>query len=386
MLAVTGVQIFSKKFLSLFCWQATHSYKVVCTLHLQPVLKTTLRKKMKPLNKKNKIIWSVDPTQDPAAAKNIIKELKVWATRLNCDVQPVSIFSLSTLNLPMEISFLWKDKLKEIAKKSMTLYLKKAQAKGFLPPDLVFISAQSSRKMATEMASYAEVENAQLVVANTRAMKTWNPFRLGSFAETLVATSLVPVLLLNPSAVASAKIPSILLPTDFSLTSKNILVTLKPWAKAFKSKIFLYNQVPTPNINLAEFNGIGQSDGLNLQLKEVEKLRLEKGAEWMSFLQSQNIRSSLLVERQQEYLAADILEVARKNKISLIAIANQSGPVKQAFLGSVARDILLHAKCPVLIFYRPKTNRKPVIPAKQKINGKYLTSKNTSIQSEVQHA
>lgn len=45
---------------------------------------------MKSLSRKNKIIWSVDPTQDPAAAKNIIKELKVWAKHLNCDVQPVS--------------------------------------------------------------------------------------------------------------------------------------------------------------------------------------------------------------------------------------------------------------------------------------------------------
>ena len=340
---------------------------------------------MKSLGKKNIIIWSVDPTQDPANAKNIIKELKVWAKHLNCDVQPVSIFSMSFLNLPMEMSFLWKDKLEEIARKSMTLYLKKAQAKDFLPSDLVFISSQSNRKMATEMAKYAEVKNAQLVFANTRAMKTRNPFLMGSFAETLVATSRVPVLLLNPSAMASAKIPSILLPTDFSLTSKNALVKLEPWAKAFNSKILLYNQVQTPNLYLADFNGIGRTEGLNLELKDVEKLRLRKGARWMSLLQSQNIKSSLLVERQRKYLAADILEAAKKNKVSLIAVANRSGPVSQALLGSVARDILLHAKCPVLIFFQPKTIRKRAVKAKQKTSGNYLTSKDSSIQTEVQH-
>ncbi len=341
---------------------------------------------MKSLSKKNQIIWSVDPTQNPADAKNVIKELKIWAKRLNCDVQPVTIFSLSTLNLPMEMSFLWKDKLKEIAQKSMIQYLKKTQAKGFLPPDLVFISSQSNRKMATEMAKYAEVKNAQLVFANTRAMKTWKSFRMGSFAETLVATSRVPVLLLNPSALVSTKIPSILLPTDFSLTSKDALVKLEPWVKAFNSKILLYNQVQTPNINLADFNGIGQTEGLNLELKNVEKLRLRKGAEWMSLLQSQNIKSSLLVERQQKYLAADILEAARKNKVSLIALVNRSGPVTQALLGSVARDILLYAKCPVLIFYRPTAIPKHIAEAKQKSNGKHLPSKDTSIQSEVRNS
>ncbi|MBC7538491.1 MAG: hypothetical protein H7281_06705 [Bacteriovorax sp.] len=34
---------------------------------------------MTSLSKKNKIIWSFDPTQDPAEAKNITKELKILA-------------------------------------------------------------------------------------------------------------------------------------------------------------------------------------------------------------------------------------------------------------------------------------------------------------------
>ncbi len=338
-------------------------------------------------NKKNKIIWSVDPTQNPAEAKNIIKELKIWAKHLKCEVQPVSIFSKSTLNFPIEMAFPWKDKLQEVAQRSITRYLKKTQAKGFLPPELVFVPALSNRKMASEMAKYAEKRNAQLIFANTRAKKTWNPFRLGGFAETLVATSRVPVLLLNPSSVPSSKIPSILFPTDFSQDSKNALVKLEPWAKAFNSKIFLYDQVETPNIYPSDFSGIGQAQTRNMEsmIKDVEKSRLKKGAEWSALLEEQNIKSSLLVQRQRKHLAADILEAAKKNKASLIAIASRSGPVTQALLGSVARDILLQAKCPVLIFYRPKASRKHVAQSKQKANGKYLAPKDTSTQTEVRH-
>ena len=330
--------------------------------------------------KKNKIIWSVDPTRDPDEAKNIIKELKIWAKHLNCDVQPVSIFSKSTLNFPIEIAFPWKDKLQEVAQKSVIRYLKKTQATGFLPPESVFVPTFSNRKMASEMAKYAEKANALLIFVNTRAKKTWNPFRLGGFAETLVATSRVPVLLLNPASIPTAQIPSILFPTDFSLVSKNALVKLEPWAKAFNSKILIYDQVETPNIYPSDFNGTGQAQTFNMEslIKDVEKSRLKKGAEWSKLLKKQNIKSSLIVQRQQKYLAADILEAAKKNKASLIAIASRSGPVAQALLGSVARDVLLQAKCPVLIFYRPKASRKHIAQSRQKTNGKYLAHKGTA--------
>ena len=342
---------------------------------------------MSSLSKKNKIIWSIDPTQDPAEAKNAIKELKTWAKYLDCDVQPVSIFSKSILNFPMEMPFPWKDRLREVAQKAVTRYLKTTRVKGFLPPELVFVSTLSSRKMASEMAKYAENKKAQLIFANTRAKKTWNPFRMGGFSETLVATSRVPVLLLNPSSLPSTKLPSILFPTDFSRDSKIALARLEPWAKAFGSKILLYNQVETLNFYPSEFNEIAQTQAVNMEsmISDVEKSRLRKGAEWSNLLQKQNIKSSLLVLRQRKHLAVDILEVAKKNKATLIAIASRSGPVAQALLGSVSRDILLQAKCPVLIFYRPKASRKHVIESKQKTNGKYPVPKDVSVPTEIRN-
>lgn len=343
---------------------------------------------MKLSGKKNRIIWSVDPTQDPAEAKNVIKELKVWAQHLDCDIQPVSIFSKSTLNLPIEMAFTRKDKFQQMARNSVARYLKKARATGFLPPELVFVSALSNRKMATEMAKYAERKNAQLIIANTRAKKTWNPFRLGGFAETLAAASRVPILLLNPSSVPSAKIPSILFPTDFSLASKRALERLEPWAKAFNSKVLLYDQIQTPNIYPSEFSDMGwtRAPSLESMLKDVEESRLKKGVHWSNLLAKQNIESSVLIQRQRKSLAADILEAARKNNASLIAIASQRGPVAQALLGGVARDILLQAKSPVLIFYRPKATRKNMTAARQKTDGKYFIPERTSPQAEVRHS
>ena len=111
---------------------------------------------MSSTNKQNKIIWAVDPTQNPADARNLIKEMKAWAKHLNCSIQPVSIFSNRALNFPVELAFPWKERFEEVAQKSLNRYFKKANIKDFLPPEKIFIPSSSTRKMAAELAKYAE--------------------------------------------------------------------------------------------------------------------------------------------------------------------------------------------------------------------------------------
>lgn len=336
---------------------------------------------------KNLIIWSVDPMQDPSEAKNLVKELKTWARKLDCEVLPVSMISQATLNFPLELAYRWKDKLKVAAQASLNSYLKKTYATGFLNPELIFVSALSNRKLASEMAKLAERKGAQYIFANTRAKKTWNPFRLGGFAETLVATSRVPVLLFNPTAQPSEKLSSVLFPTDFSQVSRNALLRLEPLASAFKSKVLIYDQVETPVLYPSEFEVIGRAQAVNMESinKDIEQSRMKKGTEWSQQLQKESIKAEVVIQRQRKPLAADILDYAKKNKVSLIAIASRTGPTSQALLGGVVRDVLLQAQCPVLVFYRPKAVRKTASNIKQKANHKVVRSQLRTGQTEVLH-
>ncbi len=342
---------------------------------------------LKNQKKKQKIIWAVDSTQDPGDAENIIKELKIWAKHLNCEVQPVSVFSNAALAFQVDLAPPWKEKFKVAAQKSLNNYLKQTKAKGFLTPELLFISTLSSRSMASVLSKYAETKRAMLIFAHTRAMKTWNPFRMGGFAETLAATSRVPVLLLNPSIQPSTKIPSILFPTNFTHESKNAMMKLEPLAKAFNSKVIIYNQVESPSIYLSEVNGIWPAQGISLEsmTRDLEKARLKNANKWSELLQKENIENSLLVQRQRKYIGAEIIDVAKKSKTGLIAIASHRGSLAQAFLGGVVRDVILHSKCPVLIFYRPKNVRKHLNNMEQITDQRYFDRKGKTAQLEVQH-
>lgn len=337
---------------------------------------------------KRKIFWAIDPTQNPSEAKNIIKELKIWSKRLDCDVQPVAVISKFILNLPIEIVIPWNEDFVDSIYKAANKYLKKSGATEFLPPEIIFAKTSSHRRMASFLAKYAEKKNAYMIFANTRAKKTWNPLRLGGFAETLVVSSKVPVLLLNSLAQPSATIPSILFPTDFSNDSKNALMSLQPLAEAFKSKVILYHQVGNPNYYVSEFEGPWQGRPVVVEsmLKDMETSRTKDAKDLAELLKQQNVRSSILVQRGRKNVSADIVEIAKKNNVNLIALASSSGPVTQAILGSVSRDVLLQAHCPVLIFHRPQGIKKLVTKPKQKSSGKDVDARNVAPQLDVSRA
>lgn len=335
-------------------------------------------------NMKNMLIWAVDPSQNPDELKSLIKELKTWAKHLNCSIQPVSIFPNRILSFPVELAIPWHERFENIAQKSLDRFFKKVKFEGLLSPDKIFIPSNSRRKMALELSKYAEHKKALIIFANTRAKKTWNPFRLGGFVEMLIAETRTPVLLLNPEAKPTIEIPSILFPTDFSRDSKVALMNLSPWAKAFHSKTILFNQVETPTIYVTELNGYWPAESANLDaiMKYDDQSRQKKAKQWESFLKEINVDVKIIIQRQKNTLSSDILNIAKKNKVSLIALASHSGPIAQTTLGGVARDVLLQAPCPVLIFYRPKSIRKQIPELTEIVNKKYLRKAETT---EAQH-
>lgn len=338
-------------------------------------------------DKRSKIIWAFDPTQKPSDVKNLVTELKLWAKQLNCDIQPVSILSNRALNLPVELAFSLTERNEKTGRKAVDRYLKKVGLKT-LAPEILFISSTSRRKMAAELVRYAERHNAVLIFANARAKNIWNPIRLGGFTETLIAISRTPVLLLNPDSKPSTKIPSILFPTDFGRESKDALWSLAPLAKAFGAKVLLYNQLEAPAGYMSEF-GVdlaSQTASLKSMMKNVKKTRQKKAIPLLNVLAEQNVGAQLLIEDQRRSLSLDILDTAKSKKVRLISLTSSSGPIAQTMVGSIARDILLQAKCPVLIFHRAvgqKTMKQKKTSATKRT---FSTESQTSLSVGRQHA
>lgn len=332
----------------------------------------------KAIFKKPTVIWAIDPVQNPTHAKSIVKELQTWAKRLNWDVQPMAVISKSDLNFPTDTDH-WS-RIEDAARIAANTFVKKTGARGFKSADVLMVDHSSTRKFAADLGQFAETSGAIMVAANTRAKKSWMPIHLGSFAETLAGTCRVPLLLINPKAKPSAKIPSILFPTDFSKESRNALHRLTPWAAQLDSDIILFNQIERPYI-YPEINGTGMLLSLEDSLEEMQKNRARRARQWANHLVENGVNCSAVVQRERRSIQVEILELAKKNKVELIAMVNHSAALTQAVLGSVARDVLLQAGCPVLIFYRPKSLSK-VTTRSNKIKTRKISKTNSNRLSQ----
>ncbi|MBL7688655.1 MAG: universal stress protein [Bdellovibrionaceae bacterium] len=301
------------------------------------------------------IIWAVDPTQDPSDARRIVQELKTWAERLGCQVQPVSMLSRADIERSDGLAFTWKRNLEQMVREALARIVKVTHTERFLSPILLEVSAETHREMAFEMAKYAEERMAQLIFVNTLAKRTWNPFRLGGFAETLVAISSVPVLVMNPAAQPTTQISSILFPTNFSRSSRKALSLLKPWARAFGANVILYNQVEIPDVYPAGFDGLWPAHAYSIDpvRRETEQVRRRRATRWADVLTRDGVNTTVLIDWQRKYLGAEIIDAAKARAVDLIALSGWSRPLAQSLLGSAVRDVILQAECPVLVFHRP---------------------------------
>jgi nucleotide-binding universal stress UspA family protein len=135
---------------------------------------------------------------------------------------------------------------------------------------------------------------------------------------------------------------------------------LSPWIKEFNSKVFLFNQVETPFPEAYDI----KATKIEPMLQSLHRRRDKIAESWSNNLSKNSIRNSYFVLRQKNYLGSDITQMALKKNADLITLTTEGGPVAQTFLGSVARDVIFNAECPVLVFHQPKSINKPQLKLK----------------------
>lgn len=137
----------------------------------------------------------------------------------------------------------------------------------------------------------------------------------------------------------------ILVPTDISKASKNALIAALQIAKQFDSEIELFHVTHSPQ----EYIAIGSyysevTYPSKEQLEENGRLILEEA---LNGVETGNV--SLYKKVSVGHPAAEIIEEANKDFDLIVMGSRGHGPIIGALIGSVAQNVLSHAKCPVLI-------------------------------------
>jgi nucleotide-binding universal stress UspA family protein len=296
-----------------------------------------------------KIVWAVDILGDEEArtkALNFIKALQAKVMKI--EVDPVYLLSSAPVKgTPASIPQ-WEEAYRALAEKRFQELSRVNGLEALKAGTIISETDSSTRKAANRIVQYATDHKADAILVTTHARRGLDRFFLGSFAETLLLQSPLPVIAINPKADRTTSISSILFPSDVSQASRRGFEEAVDLAIHLGAKLTLFYKEPPIMISPYESMPIVTYDFL----EDEAKARKAAADAWVDWAKDRGCQISLEMDSIPGNVANAITQYAFKNGIDLISMAGQSGPVSSVLLGSVSREVVRTAPCAVWIRHR----------------------------------
>ncbi len=209
----------------------------------------------------------------------------------------------------------------------------KVIVRGISPPD--------------EILRYAEENDISLIVMGTCGRSALGRFFFGSTAEKVVRHSHCPVLtvLEEPTEfIKMGKYDKILLPTDYSDTSKKAIPWAVSLAENHDAELILFHAIEEnipPQYYAAGITSIFELD------RELKK-RASKALDiFMEEIKGKKLKTKkVVVEGKSD---EEIVKYAKENNIDLVVLASHGhSGIERVLLGSTTERVIRKAPCPVL--------------------------------------
>ncbi|MCB0342235.1 MAG: universal stress protein [Pseudobdellovibrionaceae bacterium] len=300
------------------------------------------------------IIWAVDPAaEDPKVNQKVAGALETLASQTGLEIKPVTVITERQNELlvhMLERAELWSY---ESAIPDMVMALiKKLKLKNIKAP-VVLTSKDSGRRNAVKkLVDFAKKQKASMIVVGSHSRKGLSKLFLGSFAETLCQSSTVPILVVNPKTASPSEFKNILFATDFSEPSVNSFKNILPMVKKMRGKVTILHQVEFPLIPISEYEQFRSPSG-EVMAKEYAKRQKKLFGAKMKRLQdlakAAGVPAKVMIEDKMQAVSDSIVQFANQQKMDVIVLPTQSGPVSSVLLGSVAQQVLRSSEIPVWI-------------------------------------
>lgn len=149
------------------------------------------------------------------------------------------------------------------------------------------------------------------------------------------------------------KLKSILVPIDFSETSQKAAHYGAEMARALGGRLHILHVINQRILDLTQ--ELGRKGFYNQEFKDVLGTMVQERRDAMRTFLPETWREGLEVEFElrKGKPAEEIIKYAEEKQVDLIiAGATGKSALKAAFAGSVARSIVNHAPCPVIMWRR----------------------------------
>ena len=283
------------------------------------------------------VLISLDPAEPELRPSDAsLSWLKNWVNERNASTEGVYVaFGSSGVPLITEAGLLDQLKTMNLGKDN--------RAK-------VLVEKSSSRRKAVDaLIQYAKNNESDLIVVTSHGRSGPGRLVLGSFAESLLAASSVPVLFLCESADHSKLTNKVLFPTDLSQSSHRAFDLFLEQMKGTQSEIILYHAVSPPGaifdtgmmgvpVYLPESYWLEQKQWSNRECDLMLKRAIAQGFKARVVIQDGVLNTPMAIQK-----------FAESENVDLIGMASVSRGFESAVLGSIAKEIFRLRKWPVWV-------------------------------------
>lgn len=294
-----------------------------------------------------KLLWAVDAFADEHKTQLVaFRVLDKFAEATGAVIEPVSVLCPEDLRVPKHSFEGFSQEYRREAEKRLERWIGKIKSPRRVPPRLLLQPKLSLASTVEVFLRYAQECGAELIGVGTTTRSAVERFFLGSFAETMMLKSSIPLLIANPTMPAAPTLKRALFATDLSESSRTAFATFLPTAKALGARVVLYTKgefaMPTEGIPV-----MALSSNYRDYLQPDTEARAQHAQKWIDEASRAGVKATLIVDEKLGTTSAGIIAAAKREKVGLIALAARSGPVASAMLGSVSRQVVRRAPIPV---------------------------------------
>jgi nucleotide-binding universal stress UspA family protein len=288
-----------------------------------------------------KIIWAIDPfetgvTLDPSA----FEEFSQWTRERDIIVEPTYVHA------PLEATKIAQDHIEA----RIAEIVGQSKVKTTATPKLLLELSHSNASRIGSLISHATSGRAGLIAISSRCRSGLKRIVFGSFAESLLTVSPIPILFLNQNALPKeSNFKKVLWATDFSQSCEFAFETFLKQAKGIFHEIVLFHDLSL-SLEMSQYSGW---DGFLVNMDEISESKRNwasrEAASWANKIKKHGFNVRVIIESEHD-VSADILSTAKEAHAGSIAMASETGPFASLLIGSHARKVFKASQFPVWIY------------------------------------
>lgn len=307
-----------------------------------------------------KIIWAVDAFEErEGLLEKTAQILDFFQHKSRVQIEPVFILASSEVKWLGDFNSAWLEQFQTNLQHHLEEVLR-SQSQGFILQPKILLEPLASTSAAVEsLIDYCRKQTADLVIVSSHRRRGLDRFFLGSFAESLLAHSPLPVLVVGRGVKVGAQCRRVLFPTDFGEASRPSFRRALTIANQMGADLTLFHAIPLPAQIVMDTGYYPAMYGVEGEIVTLEDFvraqadRQSRRAEsWTEWAQQEGVNSGFKVDSSGSPVDTLICTEAEKGVYDLIVMESHSKPLKTALLGSTTRNVVRMAPCPVLVLPR----------------------------------